>query len=146
MDRQAIIKGIRESNHLLAKSCEAVPADKFEWAPGEAGTTLKWIVAHCAAMPKWVIAAVEARGWTDEFEEPQIRSLSEGLALLESNSAELIAFIEAFLEAQAGDVCKFPWGEQTVAETFGLLYWHNTYHLGQVNYIQLLLGDREFHV
>jgi hypothetical protein len=33
----------------------------------------------------------------------------------------------------------------TLAEVLGLPAWNMTYHLGQINQIQLVLGDREMH-
>lgn len=146
MNKQAIIKVIHGSNYLLTKALEALPADKFEWAPGEAGTTARWILSHCAAFPKWVILAAQTKGYPEGHEEPLVGSMAEGLAAMQANSAELVAFIEALPESEAEQICKFPWAEATVAETLGYHSWNNTYHLGQVNYLQLLLGDKEFHM
>lgn len=146
MDKQAIIKEIHGSNYLLTKACEAVPADKFDWAPGEAGTPLRGILSHCAAFPHWVISAVRSRGLPEGHQEPEVGSLAAGLEQLQANSAELIAFIEALPESEAGVTVNFPWGEATVAEALGYHSWNNTYHLGQVNYLQLMLGDMEFHM
>jgi hypothetical protein len=33
----------------------------------------------------------------------------------------------------------------TIADVLGMHYWNLTYHLGQINQIQMMLGDRQMH-
>ena len=42
---------------------------------------------------------------------------------------------------KADDVVELPWGEKyTLGDLANIVWWNNTYHNGQICYIQTLLG------
>ena len=54
--------------------------------------------------------------------------------------------IEAIPDERLAEERAMPWGQtMTLAERRFICYWNLTYHNGQVNYLQLLLGDTEMH-
>ena len=60
---------------------------------------------------------------------------------------ELMA-ISDFPEGKLDEEITLPFGggmTMTMADLLGLPYWNTVYHLGQINQIQLMLGDREMH-
>ena len=54
--------------------------------------------------------------------------------------------IEAVPDQRLEETRAMPWGAtMTLADRLFICYWNLTYHNGQVNYLQLLLGDIEMH-
>lgn len=69
------------------------------------------------------------------------------VALRESTSS-LCRAIANFPDESLEWELTMPWGggmTMTMADVLGLPAWNATYHLGQINQIQMLLGDAEMH-
>lgn len=149
-----LIKNTEKSVYMLSAAALAVPADKREWTPGGIARTTMDIMRECATFPGWIVTTVKNGAMPSEADSKQYRekiaaetpTMELVIELLKKNSADLVAFMKTFPEAKLNDQMTFPWGTYTILGTFGFHYWNNTYHLGQINYLQLILGDGEMHM
>ncbi len=130
---------------MFLASAKAVPEEKRDWSPGGAATTTTWMVNHCAKFPRFIIASItRMEPVLDAFSTPDL-GFDEAVANLENATDALCAFVATVPEEQMSQSITFRWAPMTVSQTLRMHHWNNTYHLGQVNYIQLLIGDREMH-
>jgi len=135
---------------------KAVPADKLEWSPLDAGRSVLDICRELAMTPTWAAATVDG---------PPVEWTEEAFAAVkqeQSTWTTVEACEEQFnqrMEATAALFLAFP--DERLSETKWLPYdggrdftfeeimdyprWNCTYHLGQISYIQILLGDKEMH-
>jgi hypothetical protein len=127
-----------------------MPADKIEWSPLDQGRTALDQLQECAMAPDLYLGYLDPRHKRKansyaEAAELQSRwtTVDECLKALHEKTAALIAAIGALPRERLSEECTMPWGEQmTVQAIAGLHYWNLTYHLGQINYIQTLYGDK----
>lgn len=149
-----LTKDLKASTDLLTKAALAIPKDKLEWTPGGKARTTIDILCECAGFPQWIKFAVQNKRPPTEAESKSFQAsiigeikTTEGLTdILKKETQNLVEFITAFPEAKLTEEITFPWGTYTIAGSFGFHYWNNTYHLGQLNYLQLILGDTEMHL
>lgn len=138
---------IMASSEMVVSAAEAIPEDKHAWAPGGLATSTLQIVQHCAVFPDWIIRCIEAKAYQPDGDEmPAVTSLEEAVALLRANNARLVEFASKLTPNALNQHVEFPWETTTVEGTLQYHNWNNTYHLGQLNYLQLILGDPEFHL
>lgn len=143
---QAVIGAATASAHMLLQAARHVPEDKRNWSPGGKATSVYGILAHCTSFPKWMFATIEAGGMAGGDGEPNtVGSMEEAEAEMKAALGEFAAYVEGLPAEKWDQKIVFPWEETTVGGVLGYFEWNNTYHMGQVNYIQLLLGDEEMH-
>ena len=126
-----------------------IPDDKLDWVPmGKAKPALA-IAVEIVTSNKWLAAEIrgeEGAGAVWEAMDPSSCPTREAaVAALKESMIEFEAALDEAAEEVFGETRKLPWGESTVAEMCGMGAIHIAYHSGQLNYIQLLLGDEEFH-
>lgn len=152
--REELIKDLKSSATLLTKAALAIPKDKLEWTPGGKARSTISILQECAGFPQWLMFAIEnrrmptedeARGWQNTLlkEANSVEAITD---ILNKETNKLCSFFEKYPDSKLTDQMTFPWGTYTMAGTFGFHYWNNSYHLGQINYLQLILGDTEMHM
>ncbi len=64
------------------------------------------------------------------------------------STSDLCRAIAAFPDMELEDEMTLPFGGgvvMTMADVLGMHHWNLVYHLGQINQLQLMLGDREMH-
>ncbi|MEP6756769.1 MAG: DinB family protein [Chthonomonadales bacterium] len=137
----------------LIKNARAVPADKLAWKPLDLGRSVLNQIAECAVITKWVIKLIESRdvpelsneGYADSV--AALEDVNAAVAALESAKVELKSVIETFPSEHLDDQVTLPFfpDPMTFAAIFYIPYWNNTYHIGQICYIQTLLGDTTSH-
>ncbi len=149
-----LTKDLNASAYMLCKSALAVPEDKHQWSPGGKARSVFDILVECAWFPQWIQYAVENRTipsealsetWKQNIlkDNPTVESLGDFIL---KETKKLSAFAEQYPEAKLTEEMTFPWGTYTIAGALGFHYWNNSYHLGQINFIQLILGDTEMHM
>ncbi len=141
----------------LFRSARVVPAERLEWKPLENGRSVLNVLQECAQSPQWFSALLLQRSFSGispeilkamEIERCAWKTLDECERVCRENSEVLYSVIRAIPEADMQKKVPLPFGggmEPTLAEIMLFHYWHCTYHLGQVNYIQTLYGDYENH-
>jgi uncharacterized damage-inducible protein DinB len=132
----------------LFAALDAIPAEKRSWKPSDKARSALDQFAECALLNGSVANTITHRaGPSAEFME-QYAGLKDSLsqdenaarALLETNTARVIAAIRAApsedLETEVG----MPWGAMTLRAICTYPFWNMTYHQGQIVYIGSLLG------
>lgn len=134
----------------LLRDLQHTPDDRLDWAPMGKAKTPKQILVECAGAYRWLGAKIRGDDnaddqWGEVFAmDPPGRE--ETAKLLQDCWAELAAVLDALDESELSKSRQAFWGETTVAELLHFCEWHNTYHSGQLNYIQTLLGDTDMHM
>jgi uncharacterized damage-inducible protein DinB len=136
----------------LVRAVEALPADRYGWRPGRVSRTAIQVVAHCAATNLFQAAALSGAPLpylTREEEERAVAACStmaEAVAFLQRSVAAVCDAIVGMRREGLDAPMVLPWGER-MPTALGLLSssQHMHYHAGQVNLMQLLLGDDEQH-
>lgn len=141
------------SNDWVIANLKAIPEDKLDWVPmGKARTALD-IAGEMARFALWLDEKIAGKSpvfddeaavaaWKKDF-----RTLDAILGEFERNSNALLSTIENMPDAKLEDTIAFPWNEkEPMTDVIFYHYWNNSYHMGQLCYIQLMLGDTEFHM
>ena len=149
-----IIQNTQKSTQLLATSALAIPIDKRAWSPGGVARTTISILQECATFPTFTVLTLANRRMPNEAEiqalvgdvDLKAASLETLIEVMNRQTEKLVESIKAFPEADLEKEMTFPWGTYTMLGVMGFHYWNNTYHLGQINYLQMILGDAEMHM
>lgn len=152
-----LVKQTQKAVDDICRSAEAVPTDKAEWLPGEAARSVLSQMQEVAAQAKWFLPVIQERavpafdGHAIE-EAKRLRESFDSIAMCAEASREstvaLCQAISEFPEDKLDEEITLPFGggmTMTMGDVLGLPYWNMVYHLGQINQIQLMLGDREMH-
>ncbi len=146
---QAKAQTLREHKQLLM-DLQFIPDDKLSWVPMGKAKTAEEIGVECAGAYRWMVAMLRNDPRANDIwgEIAQLRpGTREGIVkLLEEGWAELAGALDALEEPQLAEKRQVFWGEETVGNLLVMAEWHSTYHSGQLNYIQTLLGDTEMHM
>jgi hypothetical protein len=151
---------VRATQKALDDVCRAalsVPADKLEWVPmGDARSVLSQM-QEVATAGAWFIPLVRDRK-PPEFDEHARReavrlrrsydTLEKCVEAARNTTSDLCQAIADFPDVALEDEMQLPFGGgvvMTMADVLGMHNWNMVYHLGQINQIQLMLGDRDMH-
>jgi uncharacterized damage-inducible protein DinB len=144
MDR--LIRGIESSVAELEKELVKL-GEHATWSPLDKGRTAVDQVAECALITDWVGQTLEhctlapmdweAYGTT----KASLDTVEKALAALKPATERCVAAMRQLPADKADDVVELPWGEKyTLGDLANIVWWNNTYHNGQICYIQTLLG------
>lgn len=161
-DRDETVKRAKDA-YLRAKSqlCSAfaVISDEYvNWSPAETARTPAQIVAHCAASVRYIqqqmdgtpfapATTAEADAMFREWERG-FQTRAQALALLEEVSEQYVAWLDALTVERLASVVALPFGLGAIpVEAFlGAAPDHTRGHAAQLEYIQTLTGDRDWHL
>jgi len=152
-----IVRATQKALDDVCRAALSVPADKTNWSPmGEARSVLSQM-QEIATSGAWFLPIIRD-GIAPEFGEHARREavkLRESFDTVEKcveaardSTTALCQAIAAFPEDDLEDEMRLPFGggvTMTKADLLALPQWNMVYHLGQINQIQLMLGDREMH-
>ncbi|MEA2553716.1 MAG: hypothetical protein QOJ65_1892 [Fimbriimonadaceae bacterium] len=142
----------------VCRSALAIPADKADWIPqGEARSVLNQM-QEIAVAATWFMNVIQdlriPREKDQGIDETMVRA-REGLKTIDAcvdmaraTTSDLCRAIASFPEEALEVEVTLPFGPGQAVSMGSVLYlhaWNLTYHLGQINQIQLMLGDREMH-
>ncbi len=152
-----IVKVTQKALDDVCRAALAVPADKLEWCPtGKMRSVLNQMqeiaVSATFFMPliKTGVAPefdAEARRKATELQR-SFDTLDKCIDEARRTVAVLCQAIGAVPDAQLETEVVVPFGGgvvMTAADVLGTAAWNMTYHLGQINQIQLMLGDMQMH-
>ncbi len=151
---------VRATQKALDDVCRAalsVPPDKLEWVPmGDVRTVLSQM-QEVATAGSWFLPIVRDRT-QPEFDEHARReavrlrksydTVEKCVEAARNSTSDLCMAIAAFPDSALEEEMRLPFGGgvvMTMADVLGMHQWNLVYHLGQINQIQLMLGDREMH-
>jgi uncharacterized damage-inducible protein DinB len=143
------VKLLTTTKDELLDAVRTIPPEKRSWKPAETATSAMDILLECAGIQHIVAKVLRDEPVDFGADMPSAEDYAtlealEGYA--EETTQELRQAIEAVPEADLGNEITMPWGKTaTLAEVLLIAGTHNRYHGGQINYIQLLLGDTGMH-
>ena len=135
----------------------AVPADKVEWKPLDAGRSVLDICRELALCPGWAVDIIDSKElpeWNEDSMAAVQRQMDQMTTLAECETEcnrQLERLFELFRNMPDERLAEKKWlpydggRDFTMPEMMGYPKWNFTYHLGQIAYIQLLYGDKEMH-
>lgn len=152
-----IVRSTQKAMDDVIRAALAVPADRVEWvAMGAVRSTLSQM-QELAMAGEFLLPLVQegvAPAFNEHAREEVLRhrasfdTVGKCVEAIRSSVTELCQAISAFPDERLEEEVALPFGPGTtvtMADVLGLPYWNMVYHLGQINQIQLMLGDREMH-
>ncbi len=140
--------GTMRQAELIVKDAKYIPEDKFCFCPAGCAKTAKDILAEIARSNVMLGVAIACAAPDEEFNKRVDQATTlEALGKLVIESAEKACLVlDSLSEADLDREVTMPWGAKfRIGEAILLPISHMTYHDGQINYIQTLLGDSCFH-
>lgn len=153
------IDATREAQQEAFRYAKAVPEDKRDWKPLEAGQSVLSMARELAKCPDWAydtLAKTEL-DWSEEAQTAQ-KAEMEGWTTVEAcekaceeKLGRYFEMLKEFPDERLSETLDLPFGPGgsmktfTMGELMDYPRWNFTYHLGQIAYIQTLYGDRDMH-
>jgi uncharacterized damage-inducible protein DinB len=133
-------EGIRARTRRVV---DCIPADRFDWAPGDERWTLADVVRHLAAIERWMFAE-NAAGRPSRYPGCG-RELADGrdavLGYLDAMHRESMAIFAALTSEELASKCRTPAGiEITRWKWLRAMVEHEVHHRGQLYLMLGLLG------
>jgi hypothetical protein len=151
-----IVETTKKAAAEAFRYAKAVPADKLDWAPGEATRSVLDQCRELAMCPEW--AADIVGGTAGDFSEEAMAAVKAEQAkwtTVEDCEAEfakrfdkMAELFKAFPDEKLSDTKWLPYDggrDFTVVEMMDYPRWNFTYHTGQIALIQMMYGDKEMH-
>jgi len=149
---------IASRSELLAHALATTPDDRLNWAPSATARTPIQLVAHSASAVKAIHSMLA--GNTVEFGNPveadrgfrewerRFDTREQVLRLLEESSAAYIAWLDTLTPDHLQDTATLPFGLGTAPVAIGLTFApnHLLVHKAQIDYIQTIYGDHDWHM
>ena len=139
--------------HILSTT----PDDRLHWSPASTARTPLQQVAHAARSVGAIGDLLEGHpepGTTAEADarfvawEKQFQTREEVLTLLAANCARYCSLLDSFTSEQLAQNIQFPFGlgEGPRIACLGFAGMHTNDHAAQMEYIQTIYGDRDWHL
>ena len=155
--QDAAILITKRASEDIVRCARASPDDKLNWKPLENGRSTLDILQEVAQSPQWGVSILTARAcppFNPEMfaemkkERSAWTTIDACATAMRENNEKLFAIIRDYPDEDLAKRIELPFMPGmvlTLAEIALTQYWNATYHLGQINYIQTLLGDFEMH-
>ena len=139
-----LMERVVASAHAVEKAANAL-GDRAAWSPLDKGRTAVDQIAECALITG-MVADILASGVVPDPDweaygraKAALDNVAAASALLHANTDKLRLSYEALSDADAEREVAMPWGATyTLIELPSVVLWNNTYHEGQINYIDTL--------
>ena len=138
-----------EETRELNLAMDFIPVEKHNWCAGGCAKTPLQIYLECAGALRLMARLIQgkpadrAEGHVKPEDYPTYK---DAKALMEKSLQELNAALDSLEESRLAEIVEMPWGmKMPMTQVIFLGSYHTSYHNGQLNYIQTLLGDSEFH-
>jgi len=151
-----VVKLTQKALDDVCRAAAAVPDDRLDWVPmGSVRSALNQM-QEIATSATWFIPVVES-GVVPHFDAETaanhtrfrrtMETLDACVAEARQSTGHLCQAIIAFPDKDLDKEVTMPFGAgtTTMADVLQMHYWNLVYHLGQINQIQLMLGDRSMH-
>jgi len=151
---------VRMTQRALDDVCRAalaIPSEKREWVPMGAARSVLNQMQELAVAALWFYDIIQDLRITREPERDideimvkarEITTVEECVERARTSTSDLCRAIAAFPDEALDVEVTLPFGAGQTASMADMLYmhaWNLTYHLGQINQMQLMLGDPEMH-
>lgn len=141
----------------VVRAARAVPDDQLEWVAMGASRSALSQMREIAAAGLWFLPIVRDRQ-APEFDSHATRealrirrsykSLDQCVEAARTNTSALCEAIQELADEHLEEEIQLPFGGGVTLSLADIAMMHHNnmvYHLGQINQIQLMLGDREMH-
>jgi hypothetical protein len=141
----------------VVRLLKTTPDDRINWSPSPTARTPVQIVAHVAEAIKNIHGMLDGRPFpitnTEEADkyfremEKRFNSREQVLACLEDNCANYVAWLDALPPERLDAQFEMPFGmgNAPVSSGLGFPTMHTQSHIPQLEYIQTIYGDRDWH-
>lgn len=152
-----VVRTTQKALEDVIRSAQAVPEDHVDWIPMGSARSVLSQMREIATTADFFLPIVRD-GKPPVFDEHARR---EAVRIRQSHDtlekcvdgarrgvSELCQAISAVPDSRLEEEISLPFGGgviMTMSEVLALPSWNMVYHLGQINQIQLMLGDREMH-
>lgn len=131
-----------------------IPEDKLNWSPSPTSKTSMQILAHCAVAAQGLVEPITGK---DNFTpiDDMIKQISQAEAELTDKEQALTVLkdgISKGLKAMNGlkpedltKIVKHPFLDAPISFWMNLYWRHLDVHGGQIDYLQTVWGDNDFH-
>jgi hypothetical protein len=148
--KSTAVNGLKGAAKMLEQDMEALPEEAFAKAFGPATRTVADVIYEVNLVNDhvgMVIRGEEPFDWPDGWiTAPEgFRSKSAVMDGFKKSSDSIIATVEALSEDAMKTVVQTEHGERTRFARCQFMTLHMWYHSGQLNFIQTLLGDNDWH-
>jgi uncharacterized protein YndB with AHSA1/START domain len=142
----------------LIHSLETTPDDRLNWSPSPTARTPLQTAAHAANSIKNIHGILDNRPFqADSVEEAdksfrewelQFTTREQVMELIEQNTGAYIAWLDALTEDHLNSMVETPFGMGKVPVALGLTFppGHTMGHVSQIEYIQTIYGDQDWHM
>ena len=144
----------RDAADSLKRTVAAMPSDRENWTPFENARDAHDQVVECAGANYMFAQTLRARAFPpfspSALEELKANNetMNKAVSTLDASTEALIAAIHEFPAEHLDDAMPHPFNPDatiTFADVMLMPYWHMTYHLGQISYIQTGYGDTKMY-
>jgi uncharacterized damage-inducible protein DinB len=152
-----VVRSTHKALEDVVRAARAVPEERLDWSPGGEARSVLNQMQEIATAGAWFLPVVRD-GHVPEFDEHARReaarirqsydTLEKCIEAARQTTGELCRAIAAVPDERLEVEMRLPFGggmNVTMADLLGMHAWNMIYHLGQINYVQLMLGDREMH-
>ena len=147
---------IRTKGRLI-KVLSATPDEKINWSPAPTSRSPIQLAAHSADAVHLVVDVILKEGpfpysGFPEFDasmratELPFTTREQTLELLEKNSREFFAFLDSLTPEALTTTVKSFLGEMPMTIAIGIPTEHTRAHIAQIEYLQTIWGDRDWHM
>jgi len=140
----------------LLKTFSCVPDDKLNWQPAGTAKSALRIAAHAATPNSFFASLLRGEGMPDvpveevfaqqEAAEAALTSREQVVELIERSSAEVEAALEALTPELIASTVETPFLTAPMTFFMTLPGLHMYTHASQIDYLQTIWGDMEFHM
>lgn len=140
----------------MRTAIERIPVEKHNWSYSESARSAVHLVAHSGWSLEWIRSMLAGKPYpapnTKEGDR-QMREMELGfthaepaLALLEKNSADWMEYVRGLTMDDLDRTIQLPFGlgEMILRDALDAAAWHTNDHCAQIEYIQTMLGDRDW--
>ena len=155
--QEYLVRQIQASLDDVVRAARAVPEDKLDWSAGGLARSVLSQMQEIAVSGAFFLPVIRD-GSMPELDDHGRRellrlrqsydTLDKCIDAAQAGNAALCAVVMDLPDARLDEEVWLPLGggmNLTVAEVIGKHSWNLIYHLGQINQIQLMLGDRAMH-
>lgn len=140
----------------LVRALATTPDDKINWSPSPTARTPLQVVAHAAMAVPGIQGMLVGKPFpfTDLTEadaafrsyEKEITTREQALAMLEENSTAYLAWLDTVTPEQLASTWPNPVRPMPMSVAITLAADHMRGHTTQIDYIQTIYGDHDWHM
>ena len=145
--QEFIATGTEKATADLLHAFERTTIEKRGWEP-EGGRSARNVLAECAIMTGG-IADIVKEGKVPEFDMAKfyadlalLDTDEKAIGALKAGTDKMVGVIKSLPDSKLDVPIESPWGTYSTAAWAAQAMTHNSYHEGQINYIQTLYGDK----